>query len=223
MTTNKEITTNNLKTALIKYTGDRLQDLKEAKELLEAINITLSIKGVKDILDQGLSQNQSSLFIIYKGDFEKFFNEEVFSSFVLDSLGILKEFFGDEDFIKKIRQCEQAEIPEVAIKYSSYLLKKLRITYPGKYKEIFLNYLEVRGRNLNIFLDDIDNFLSESFSCLIDYSSKDESNLLRLGEDREILDTDDQDHIEQTIDDTEINIFIEDVPDIIRPLYTPVS
>jgi hypothetical protein len=196
MTTNKEIATNNLKTALTNYTGDRLKFLKILEGLI----------GVADIEEHFCFEpHESSKKVFYyeheKDDFEYSF----FKGIVYDLL--------PEDHLRKIN-IERRDYDEAL----SYLCN-LEENHKEYYFLLFKIYVGLLIKNLEVFLKDIDLFISESFQGLIKFSSDDPSNLLKLDKNNLFLeDWDDQDYLEGIISEIEFSIYDEEIELILKSI-----
>lgn len=192
--TNKEITINNLKTALVNYTGDRIKFLKILEDLI----------GVKNIdphyyFKPHESSKKGFTYDDIKNDFFYFFKESIY-----DLL--------PEDHLKKINKGFPGSTKE-DVNYLFHLEKDHK-----KYYFLLLKiYIGLLIKNLEVFLKDIDLFV-ESFQHLIKFSSDDPNNLLKLDKNNYFCDENDQDYIEDVISEIENSIYDEEIELILKSI-----
>lgn len=194
--TNKEITTNNLKTALTNYTGDRIKFLKILEDLIGVKNIDPHYYfKPHESSEKGFTYND------IKNDFFYFFKESIY-----DLL--------PEDHLKKINKGFPGSTKE-DVNYL-FCLEKDHEKY---YFLLFKIYIGLLIKNLEVFLKDIDLFISESFQHIIKFSSDDPDNLFKLDENNLFLkDKDDQDYIEDVISEIENSIYDEEIELILKSI-----
>lgn len=193
--TNKEITTNNLKTALTSYTGDRLKFLK----ILESLIGIAYIDSHFYFKPHELSEKVFT-FDDIKNDFFYFFKESIYELL-------------PEEHLTKINRGFPGSTEE-EINYLYHLEKD----YTEYYFLLFKIYIGLLIKNLKVFSEEIDLFISESFQGLIKFSSGDPDNLLKLDKYNYFCNQDDQDYIEDVISEIENSIYDEEIELILKSI-----